>query len=177
MLDKLPVPCALLIWLIVGQGPTVLAIGVGCLYLLPLGPSSSCLSFLSSFSFSLRDSPIKTEILSQRVVEPKTTNQHKTFFGTGKTLVHEIRRPVCVQGSLPEYFAYHIEHFSKNFKTKWATNAGVTVLDLPTYFHTGKLKRLRNYYLHVHISSLLWKYPKNNSIISEYCSLSWFVVQ
>ena len=46
-----------------------------------------------------------------------TNTQDITFFGTAKTWVHEIRRPVCVQGSLPEYFAYHIEHFSKNFKT------------------------------------------------------------
>ena len=35
----------------------------------------SHLSFLSSFSLSLGDGPIKTEILSQRTVKPKTTNQ------------------------------------------------------------------------------------------------------
>ena len=35
----------------------------------------SRLSFLSSFSLSLGDGPIKTEILSQRAVKPKTTNQ------------------------------------------------------------------------------------------------------
>ena len=35
----------------------------------------SRLSFLFSFSLSLRDSPIKTEILTQRAVKPKTTNQ------------------------------------------------------------------------------------------------------
>ena len=35
----------------------------------------SHLSFLSSFSFSLGDGPIKTEILSQRAVKPQTTNQ------------------------------------------------------------------------------------------------------
>ena len=35
----------------------------------------SHLSFLSSFSLSLGDGPIKTEILSQRAVKPKTTNQ------------------------------------------------------------------------------------------------------
>ena len=33
------------------------------------------LSFLSSFSFSLGDGPIKTEILSQKTVKSKTTNQ------------------------------------------------------------------------------------------------------
>ena len=35
----------------------------------------SPLSFLSSFSLSLGDGPIWTEILSQRAVKPKTTNQ------------------------------------------------------------------------------------------------------
>ena len=35
----------------------------------------SPLSFLFSFSLSLGDGPIKTEILSQRSVKPKTTNQ------------------------------------------------------------------------------------------------------
>ena len=35
----------------------------------------SNLSFLSSFSLSLGDGPIWTEILSQRAVKPKTTNQ------------------------------------------------------------------------------------------------------
>ena len=35
----------------------------------------SHLSFLSSFSLSLGDGPIWTEILSQRAVKPKTTNQ------------------------------------------------------------------------------------------------------
>ena len=35
----------------------------------------SRLSVLSSFSLSLGDGPIKTEILSQRAVKPKTTNQ------------------------------------------------------------------------------------------------------
>ena len=35
----------------------------------------SRLSFLFSFSFSRGDGPIETEILSQRAVKPKTTNQ------------------------------------------------------------------------------------------------------
>ena len=35
----------------------------------------SHLSFLSSFTLSLGDGPIWTEILSQRVVKPKSTNQ------------------------------------------------------------------------------------------------------
>ena len=35
----------------------------------------SPLSFLSSFSLSLGDGPIKTEILSQKAAEPKIMNQ------------------------------------------------------------------------------------------------------
>ena len=55
----------LLIWMVVGKGPTVLSVGAG----------GSCLDiFLSSiicfsFSPSLRDGPIQTEILSQRAVK------------------------------------------------------------------------------------------------------------
>ena len=39
----------------------------------------SHLSFLFSFSLSLGDGPILTEILSQRAVKPQTTNQPKAF--------------------------------------------------------------------------------------------------
>ena len=55
----------LLIWTIEGQGPIVLAIGVGwgCVEFFSL----ICLLF--SFSFS----QIETEIMSRRVVEPPTT--------------------------------------------------------------------------------------------------------
>ena len=62
----------LLIWIRVGQGLTALAVGAGggC-----LGICFSRLSFLLSFSLSLGDGPIKTEILSQRAVKSKTTNQ------------------------------------------------------------------------------------------------------
>ena len=65
----------LLIWLIVGQGPTALAVGAGggCLDIFTL-------SFLSSFSLSLADGPISTEILSQRTVKPKTTNHPFSVF-------------------------------------------------------------------------------------------------
>ena len=59
----------LLIWLRVGQGPTALAVGADGICL--------DISFLSSFSLSLEDGPIETEILSQRTVQPKTTNQPK----------------------------------------------------------------------------------------------------
>ena len=65
----------LLIWIIVGQGPIVLAVGAGgCLDIF-----FSHLSFLFSFSLSLGDGPIWTEILSQRAVKPKTTNQPKSI--------------------------------------------------------------------------------------------------
>ena len=43
--------------------------GWGCIHFY------SHLSFLSSFSLSLGDGPIQTEILSQRAIKPKTTNQ------------------------------------------------------------------------------------------------------
>ena len=62
----------LLIWVRVEEGPTLLAVGAGggCLDIF-----FSRLSFLFSFSLSLGDGPILTEILSQRAVKPKTTNQ------------------------------------------------------------------------------------------------------
>ena len=71
VLCKLPVPGRPTIWISIGQGPTALALGAGggCLDIFTL------ISFLSSFSLSLEDGPIKTEILSQRAVKPKTTNQ------------------------------------------------------------------------------------------------------
>ena len=56
----------LLIWITVGQGPTALTVGAGCLDIFTL---------LYPFSLSLGDGPIWTEILSQRAVIPKTTNQ------------------------------------------------------------------------------------------------------
>ena len=60
------------IWITVGQGPTALAVGAGGGL---FGHFYSHLSFLSSFSLSLGDGPIQTEILSQRAVKHKTTNQ------------------------------------------------------------------------------------------------------
>ena len=77
VLGKLPVPGRPTIWITVGQGPTVLAVGAGGIvwtFLL-----SSILSFLS-LSLSLGDGPIQTEILSQRAVKPQTnqpTNQNQ----------------------------------------------------------------------------------------------------
>ena len=62
----------LLIWIRVGQGSIALAVGAGGEL---FGHFYSRLSFLFSSSLSLGDGPIQTEILSQRVVKPKTTNQ------------------------------------------------------------------------------------------------------
>ena len=54
VLGKLPMPGRPTIWITIGQGPTVLAVGAvgGCLDIY------SHLSFLSSFSLSLGDGPI-----------------------------------------------------------------------------------------------------------------------
>ena len=71
MVLGLPVPGRPTIWITVGQGPIALAVGAdgGCLDIfIPNYP-------FSSFSLSLGDGPIWTEILSQRAVKPKTTNQ------------------------------------------------------------------------------------------------------
>ena len=59
-----------LIWIIVGQGPLALAVGAdgGCLDIFSL-------IYHFSFSLSLGDGPVQTEILSQRAVKPKTNNQ------------------------------------------------------------------------------------------------------
>ena len=72
VLGKLPVPGRPTIWMLVGQGPTALAVVAGgdCLDIFTLVHL-----FLSSLSLSLGDGPIKTEILSQRAVKPKSTNQ------------------------------------------------------------------------------------------------------
>ena len=69
VLGKLSVPGLLLIWIKEGQGPTVLAVGAGGV----VWTFFSHLSFLFSFSLSL--GPIYTEILPQRAIKPKTTNQ------------------------------------------------------------------------------------------------------
>ena len=72
VLGKLPVPGRPTILITVGQGPTALAVGAGGGL---FGHFYSHLFLLSSFSLSLGDGPIWTEILSQRAVKPKTTNQ------------------------------------------------------------------------------------------------------
>ena len=83
---------ALLTWIKVGHGPTVLAVGVGVVVLTFF---FSSLSFIFSFSLSLSlgEGSIQTEILSQRAVRPTTTNQAKfSIHIQDKTMVHtEIR--------------------------------------------------------------------------------------
>ena len=71
VLGKLPVPGHPTILIIVGQGPIALTVGAcwGGLDIFTL------IYPFSSFSLSLGDGPIQTEILSQRAVKPKTTNQ------------------------------------------------------------------------------------------------------
>ena len=63
--------------MIVGQGHFAFAVvaGGGC-----LDSFFSHLSFLSSFTPSLGDGPILTEILDQRAVKPKATNQPNQTF-------------------------------------------------------------------------------------------------
>ena len=71
VLGKLPVPGRPTILITVGQGPIVLAVGAG-------GGGLDIFTLIypfSSFSLSLGDGSIWTEILSQRAVKPKTTNQ------------------------------------------------------------------------------------------------------
>ena len=55
VLGKLPAPRRPTIWMTVGQGPIVLAVGAGVGL---FGRFYSRLSFLSSFSLSLGDGPI-----------------------------------------------------------------------------------------------------------------------
>ena len=81
VLGKLPVLGGPTIWITVGQGPTALAVGMGggCLDIFTL------LYPCSPLSLSLGDGPIQTEILSQRAVIPKTTNQlYHCFQNTGR---------------------------------------------------------------------------------------------
>ena len=73
VLGKFPVPGRPTIWITVGQGPIALAIGAG-------GGGLDIFSLIypfSSFSLSLGDGPIKTEILSQRTVKPKKKTNHQ----------------------------------------------------------------------------------------------------
>ena len=72
VLGKLPVPGRPTIWMIVGQGPSALAVGAG-------GGCLDIFTLIYPFSFlspSLWETArYRLEILSQRAVKPKTTNQ------------------------------------------------------------------------------------------------------
>ena len=60
------------IWIIVGQGPTALAVGAGGgLY----GHLCSYLSFLSSFSLSLAEARYRLKYCLKGPLSPKPTNQ------------------------------------------------------------------------------------------------------
>ena len=79
----------LLVWIRVGQGPTAFSVGAdgGCLDIFTL-------IYLSSFSLSLGDDPIKTEILSQRVVKPKNNQPTKSFpLGGGAMVLGKLPVP------------------------------------------------------------------------------------
>ena len=71
VLGKLSVPGVLLIWILVGQGPNALAVGADRGYL----DIIFLIYLFSVLSLSLGDGLIQTEILSQRAVKPKRTNQ------------------------------------------------------------------------------------------------------
>ena len=79
-LENIQSRSVLLIWIIVGQGSTVLAVGAG----------GGCLIFFSRlyFLFSLKLGPIETKILSQRAVKPKTTDKPNPVVSGMRTLVH-----------------------------------------------------------------------------------------
>ena len=62
--------------MVVGQGPIALAIGAGGGL---FGHFFSNLSFLFSFSLSLGDGPILTEILSQRAVKVVISGKYKNL--------------------------------------------------------------------------------------------------
>ena len=65
-----------------GGGPFAVAVGAGCLDIFSL---VYLMSFLSP---SLEDSPIYSEILPQRAVKPKTTNQPIPVVGGMRTPVY-----------------------------------------------------------------------------------------
>ena len=71
VLGKLPVPGRPTNLILVGQGPTALTVGAG-------GGCLDIFTLVYHFSFlspSLWETARYTEILSQRAVKPKTTNQ------------------------------------------------------------------------------------------------------
>ena len=87
---KLPVPGSPSNLYIEGQGPTVLAVGAGW-------GGLDIFTHVCHFSFvspSPGDGPIKTEILSQRAVKPKTTNQpnsNRSRTQVSRPVLHQLR--------------------------------------------------------------------------------------
>ena len=111
VLGKLPVPGRPTILITVGQGPIALAVGAG-------GGGLDIFTLIypfSSFSLSLGDGPIQTEILSQRAVKPKTTNQpivvcicmysilNKILF-TLILAMHLIGTNRCIRGAIKDHY-------------------------------------------------------------------------
>ena len=84
--------------------PTVLAVGAGGG---GFGHFFSRLFFLCSFSFSLGDGPTQTEILPERAVKPKTTNQPSKalclLFRNGFMHKGQTDRLICASYSRPLY--------------------------------------------------------------------------
>ena len=72
VLGKLPVPGRPTIWIIVGQGPTALAVGAGGGW---SGHFYSRLSFLSSFSLSLGEARYRLKYCLKGPLNSKPTNQ------------------------------------------------------------------------------------------------------
>ena len=77
----------LLIWIKLGQGPTMLAVGAGLVVL--LFSLSKLFLFITIF---LRDSLIKTEILSQKDIKPKLSTQAISNLDTTLTVVADRAR-------------------------------------------------------------------------------------
>ena len=86
----------LLIWIIIGQGPNVLAVGAG-------GVVWTFFSLLYHFFFSFSRF-LLTEILSPSTVKPKTTNQPKAFkvtqVSTSRTVLSQIVSNACTLSNL-----------------------------------------------------------------------------
>ena len=85
---KLSVPGRPTIWIIVGQGPTALAVsaGGGCLDILII-----LISILSSFSLSLG----RLKYYLKRAVKPKTTKQPTTKRQTTKFSSANFQKKIC----------------------------------------------------------------------------------
>ena len=96
VLGTLPVSGRPTIWITVGQGPTALTVGAGggCLdiftLLYPFSPLSPSLWETARY---------RTEILSQRAVKPKTTNQPTNTPGKRKKQTLFVRNNIL---SLPK---------------------------------------------------------------------------